>query len=419
MNNGPTPAEPVALDGFPQSTIVRVGEELAAWLTPNGTSAQVSGWSRGEWRIAAWLAYWQGAIPWLLSRADEDRVLIDPTVRSRLDRVNRLMRARTERLLEEGATILRVFAAQGIQALPLKGIVLADRYYPDPLTRAMRDIDLLIHKADETKATTALSKLGYRAFGRQSKSTLLVQGEKLAESWSPDHLRPVDLHTRSVDDIAFLGLDLDALLWDRSTRVELLGVPDVPVLRPAVLMFHVALHASNNWVRRDPMLSHLRDLEILSSRLDQADWGELAELSDRGSARNIFPALAFLARYVPAAIPIEVFHSMEKQTPPRLRTWIDNNGYGQLTRTSYDTAKAGDRTFAVVVARSRLVSGWREWARFLAGVAFPDPEGIIASHPLADSRLWPVAYLQRRIQRVWQVALGAARARLSRRDRRR
>ncbi len=167
------------------------------------------------------------------------------------------------------------------------------------------------------------------------------------------------------------------------------------------------------------MLSHLRDLEILSSSLNQADWEELAELSDRGSARNIFPALAFLARYVPAAIPMEVFHSMETQTPHRLRSWIDNNGYGQLTRTSYETAKAGDRTFAVVVARSRLVSGWSEWARFVTGVAFPDPEGIVASHPLADSWLWPVAYLQLRIQRVWQVALGAMRARLAGRDRRR
>ncbi len=69
MSNEPGRAEPGALDGFPPSTVVRVGEALAAWLPPKGAVAEVSGWSTREWRIAAWLAYWQGAIPWLLSRA--------------------------------------------------------------------------------------------------------------------------------------------------------------------------------------------------------------------------------------------------------------------------------------------------------------------------------------------------------------
>ncbi len=414
MNPPASPAEPLSLAGGPDALVERVGESLAQWLTKDGTARDVGSWNTPEWNVAAWLAYWQGAIPWLLARADEDSVQIDPAVRTRLESVDMLIRARTGRLLEDAAEVLASLSEKSIPSVPLKGLVLADRYYPDPRTRAMRDIDLMIHQTDYAAAAGILQSLGYRQLGNQPKSTVWVRGDVHPESWSPDHLRPLDLHTKSVDDIANLGIQLDTRLWSECDVDQLLEVPGVHVLKPAALFFHTALHASNNWVRRDPMLSHLRDLELLARGFDASSWARVQELANPRLARTIFPALAFLARYAPSAVPADVNASLRAATPPRLRTWVDRTGYGQLTRTSYDAADAAERVGSVLIARSRLVHGRREWQRFLAGVAFPEPEGILTSHKLADTRWWPVAYLQRRLQKAWRVALAAVRNRFPR-----
>ena len=97
------PAEPRSLPEVSVKAIQLVGEAMAHWLPHGGSPKIVSGWTEQEWNVAAWLAYWQSAVPWVLSRAAEDGVDINPEVRSRLEYVNGLMSARTERLLAEAA----------------------------------------------------------------------------------------------------------------------------------------------------------------------------------------------------------------------------------------------------------------------------------------------------------------------------
>ena len=142
------PAEPRHLTEVPAEVVQTVGEAMAHWLPRGGSPEVVGGWTEREWNVAAWLAYWQSVVPWVLSRAADDGVDITPDVRSRLEYVNGLMRARTKRLLAEGAEVLEAIMKDDAPVVPLKGIVISQRYIKDSLSRGMRDVDLLIAASD-------------------------------------------------------------------------------------------------------------------------------------------------------------------------------------------------------------------------------------------------------------------------------
>ncbi len=56
-------------------------------------------------------------------------------------------------------------AARRVEVIPLKGVVLAARYYPELALRPASDIDLLVRPGDVALCTQALAVLGYAARG--------------------------------------------------------------------------------------------------------------------------------------------------------------------------------------------------------------------------------------------------------------
>ena len=101
--------------------------------------------------------------------------------------------------------------------MPLKGTVISQRYIEDPLSRGMRDVDLLIASSDHERTSGVLLSLGYRPSSQARTTSVWLRGTPNQESWSPDHLRPVDLHTKAEKDTAHLGRR---------------GPPDVAAQRP-------------------------------------------------------------------------------------------------------------------------------------------------------------------------------------------
>jgi len=59
--------------------------------------------------------------------------------------------------------ILRAFEAAGIRGLVLKGAALVHLVYSDPALRPMRDVDLLVPRADVVRAQVLLGRLGFDA----------------------------------------------------------------------------------------------------------------------------------------------------------------------------------------------------------------------------------------------------------------
>ena len=75
-----------------------------------------------------------------------------------LERHQQMAEIRTQVLLE----VLGLFEQEGIRCLVLKGAALAYTIYPDPSSRPMRDIDLLLSKNEVDRAHGLLKANGYR-----------------------------------------------------------------------------------------------------------------------------------------------------------------------------------------------------------------------------------------------------------------
>lgn len=388
------PAEPRSLPEVPAEVLQMVGEAMARWLPRGGSAEAVSRWTEREWNVAAWLAYWQSAVPWVLSRAAEDGVDITPDVRSRLEYVNGLMRARTERLLAEAAEVLGAITEEGVPVMPLKGIVISQRYIEDPMSRGMRDIDLLIAASDYQRVSGVLLSLGYRLSSQRRTTSTWLRGTPHHELWSPDHLRPVDLHTKAEKDSAHLGLDVDDLMWQRSVRETLLGVRDVHVPQHLAVFMHTALRASRGLVMGNPALAHLRDLEAIAGFLGDSDWTDLVETTDDITRRHLFPALMLLSRYAPDTVPGSVLIALEVSATRRMRTWIQRTGYGRASPSSY---RIQSPILIAIRGLFRLVEGPKEHWRLV----FPPREHVLRSHRWAETSLWPLAYFQRRLRSFW------------------
>ena len=398
MNTTRPPAEPRSLQDVPVKAIHAVGETLARWLPRQGSAEVVKGWTDQEWNIASWLAYWQSAVPWVLSRAADDGVHIGPEIRARLEDVNGLMRARTERLLAEAAEAIEAMSDRDIAVIPLKGVVISQRYFRDPLSRPMMDIDLLISASDNQEAGEVLQSIGYRLNTRQSTASDWWRGTQQPEVWSPDHVRPIDLHVKAERDKGRLGLDIDELMWERSRKENLLGLADVRVPQPVGLFIHTALRASRGLVAGEAKLSHLRDLEAIGGHFEDADWSDIVEITDRVTRRHLLPSVELLARYAPGVVPNHALEAFEASAGRRMRKWLARTGYGRASPSSYRTK------FAPLgpVRLFRLVKGPREHL----GLLFPPRELVLRSHPWARTPLWPLAYIQRRLRPVWSVVSG-------------
>ena len=398
------PAEPRLLPEVPAEVVQMVGEAMAHWLPRGGSAGVVSRWTEREWNVAAWLAYWQSAVPWVMSRAAEDGVDINPDVRSRLEYVNGLMRARTERQLAEGAEVLGAITEEGIPVMPLKGLVISQRYVEDPMSRGMRDIDLLIAASDHQRTSGVLLSLGYRLSSQNPMASTWLRGTPHQESWSPDHLRPVDLHIKAERDRAHLGLDVDHLMWQRSVRATLLGVRDVRVPQHLAVFIHTALRASRGLVMGNPALSHLRDLEAIGRFLEEPDWTDLLELTDDITRRHLFPALMLLTRYAPDTVPVSVLIALEASASRRMRTWIQRTGYGRASSSNY---RIQTKILSQIRGRFLLVEGPKEhWM-----LVFPPREQVLRSHRWAETSLWPLAYFQWRLRSFWSLVSSFARIR--------
>jgi hypothetical protein len=105
----------------------------------------------------------------------------------------------------------------GLEILFLKGVPLAQRYYPCPEQRPVRDVDALVHERDLGHLESLLGSLGYVP-ARRDASELAFE--------SSVRLPPVELHWRLVNS-GSLRANLPAQeedLWRRAATVPVNGV---------------------------------------------------------------------------------------------------------------------------------------------------------------------------------------------------
>jgi hypothetical protein len=174
--------------------------------------------------------------------------------------------------------VLAALRAAGVRAALLKGCALAGTIYPDPATRPMLDLDLLVPAPRMADAARALYVIGFARAGKArtlsgyqhavtfSRADTVVELHRNIIQHSRTSIRVGDLWRRAVPDPLGSG-------GERLDRVDEL----------LVCMVHIARHELGV-----PLLNYV-DIARLTARLDAA---ERAELDRRSREFEVTRAIA-------------------------------------------------------------------------------------------------------------------------------
>jgi hypothetical protein len=186
------------------------------------------------WKIVRENAARHGVAPLIAFIA---RPHVNAVERSWCDRVLTSSWKRHSWNLQQLDDILAHLEQAGIQALALKGPVLASRYYQPPfLRKPSTDLDLAIKRDDLDRAYDTLSQLGYTAAAGARENRTVSHHVELIH---PSRAR-VELHFRLSHK--GLGIPTDEF-FERSASYELPQGRTVRILSPADELLHLVLHS--------------------------------------------------------------------------------------------------------------------------------------------------------------------------------
>jgi hypothetical protein len=201
--------------------------------------------------------------------------------------------SRQRRLDVAALETLAAFEVVGVEALLLKGPVLARTLYRPEEHRSYADIDLLVSPQRIDDARAVLTELGYvnvsdwfnRAIADETPE--LLHGEPWGRTTSQQAVEPsmVDLHWRLEGCNAPADAAWEALSAHRAS-IDIRG-RRAPTLDPAGLALHLAIHVAQHGAES---LKAVGDLQRGVDRWDVGVWREAADLAQRLDAAAAFAA---------------------------------------------------------------------------------------------------------------------------------
>lgn len=153
-------------------------------------------------------------------------------------------------------------ARASLAAVALKGVLLGERYYPRPSSRATSDIDLLVAEDDLERAGEALSDIGYRGFDGPSEQRFRREHHHL--HFEHPHAPPLELHFHAYRGF---GSTLRSEPLLRRSRVYA-DWKAVRILEPADELLYLAVHAA---AHRFVRIGWLFDLKLLLGAMAPRD----------------------------------------------------------------------------------------------------------------------------------------------------
>ena len=166
-------------------------------------------------------------------------------------------------------SLLKLFHANGITAIPFKGITLAACAYGNLALRDVGDLDLLVRNCDMVKATELLLGQGYQPMYKLGlRQEAAYRGSLGQLSFVSSHSAGVvDLHTALLPRDFFFPLDFDRV-WERRVTLSFGGM-DVPSLCPEDLLLVLCAHGGkHHWT----YLKWICDIAHLIHRHPEMNW---------------------------------------------------------------------------------------------------------------------------------------------------
>ena len=318
-------------------------------------------------------AYTSGMGPllgwWLESGVLEASPAVAALLRLHL-RHNRL---RMERLGRAGAHAAARLAEAGVVPTVLKGMHTAHAYFPEPGTRPVSDVDLLVSPAELPAAEAALRQAGYepgpvqrRPYKRDWVPAGAGRAPRSLALTHADDPFSLDVHTsldRNFFGVATVRLDrvptASAAAWEAAPHVRVPGQPLLALL--------LATHASEGFHG----LTLVRLVELVrvfrrDTETGALAWDELVRAArTAGALRFAWPALELAERLAPGTVPGPTLARFAAEATPAMRR--------VLARSTPATAQRLDR----LSLEERWMWAGTPWerARRLAHAVWPAPAG--------------------------------------------
>lgn len=237
---------------------------------------------------------------------------VPPAIREALALSARTCVAWNLRLRHELECLLAAFDQVSIAVMPLKGPVLADQLYPDPLLRSTGDLDLLVRPDDCGAAEDVLQGLGYRRLPAPQ------QGAGYHTRFGSDDVDAagevvVELH-RELGERHVSGPDVPAI-WAAGFRSAWAGQPIWSMALPDLLVY-LCFHAAKDGLAS---LRALLDVTLLvERRRDEIPWAEVtARAKAAHLASPVYLGLGQSRALLGAPVPDAVLEALR----PRRLSW--------------------------------------------------------------------------------------------------
>jgi putative nucleotidyltransferase-like protein len=250
-----------------------------------------------DWQTVVSLATRHGLAAYASRWAGDASVAVPTAARDALHAAELAGVATTLALDGTLARVVDAFRARGIDALVLKGPVLAWTIYPQPSLRPYGDIDLVIRSDRLADGVAALLEMGFRELPSEAEDARLAFSG--AGGDAPFQRMFVDRSGRSLVELHVDSLQLGIVpraeeeRWGRAVPCS-----DLPAGALALgeedMLVQLCLHAQKHGFDR---LIWLKDLDLFVRRRGEAlDWQVVASIARReGVAASVWFALS-LAR---------------------------------------------------------------------------------------------------------------------------
>ena len=264
--------------------------------------------------------------------------------------------ARNTLLTAELCSVIDLFAAHGVEAIPYKGPLLAIVAYDNLASRRFVDLDVIVKKSDVLKARDLLLTHRYTPTKSLSlpQQQLLLRTQHNMQFSRDNHRLILELHWEVAPHLFASSVSADKL-WTNLVTVDLNGTK-VNAFSPEDLLFSLCVHGSRHlWER----LSWICDIAELISR-HHLDWRSLLHRADTSNSDRMFLLGLLLAqKLLNAPLPNEVKQRFDNDTQlERLAANIVEhlfNGATHVPATSSEIFKYNIAVRKSLAARARYV----------------------------------------------------------------
>ena len=357
-----------------------------------------------DWDRFVWLAIRHRLVPFAhrhLAKGFPDAV--PPEVAQAIEEIYVENAGHALRLTGELIELLDRFAAQGIDAVPYKGPVLAQRLYGSIAMRHTGDLDIMVPREDLATAQAVLVSAGYRPEQRLSSAARAFQSRVIkSEAFERDDAVRVELHWDFVDRHHGSPLDSDTFS-ERLASTRVAGV-QVPAFSSEDLLLILCVHG---WKHCWDRLEWVCGIAELLRSQPVMYWCNIPRLArDRGAHARVVFGLRLAQELLGAPLPPSLSAAV---LPNRRQASLVHEVRALLAEGGEGLGRLSRRD----MFRMRLLDSRRARLRFLTfRMTTPDPGGWILLR--VGSRIIPLHTVVEPVRRAFRVGARALRARLSR-----